>query len=80
MYKAAPPFSMHTNRREALAALRQQLGILEDMVDPEGPYLAGPAPTLADCAIFPTAVFIKYMLPKVLDQYGAGRGGRGHCG
>lgn len=32
-------------------------------------FLVGENVTLADCTVFPTAVFIKYMLPKVLQSW-----------
>ena len=69
MYKAFPPFGVFGGRREALNELLKQLQVLEDMVAPKatdtGPFLAGGTePTLADCTVFPTALFIEYMLPK----------------
>ena len=33
-------------------------------VSDTGPFLAGDQPTLADCTVFPTAVFLEFMLPK----------------
>ncbi|KAG5174946.1 glutathione s-transferase [Tribonema minus] len=64
MYKAAPPFGVHARRLDALADLRKQLDVLEDMACSSGPFLAGADLSLADAACFPTLVFCKYMLPK----------------
>eukprot|EP00638_Chattonella_subsalsa_P000110 CAMPEP_0117754686 /NCGR_PEP_ID=MMETSP0947-20121206/12968_1 /TAXON_ID=44440 /ORGANISM="Chattonella subsalsa, Strain CCMP2191" /LENGTH=373 /DNA_ID=CAMNT_0005573805 /DNA_START=141 /DNA_END=1262 /DNA_ORIENTATION=- len=64
MYKATPPFSMFSTRSDALAELKKQLTVLESMVSEEGPYLCGEELSLADATIFPTAVFMVFMLPK----------------
>ena len=45
MYKASPPFGTYDNRHEAIAELKRQLAILEDLVDPEGTH-APPEPLL----------------------------------
>mmetsp|Transcript_85514 Transcript_85514/g.228038 ORF Transcript_85514/g.228038 Transcript_85514/m.228038 type:complete len:407 (-) Transcript_85514:14-1234(-) len=64
MYKAAPPFAAFSSRAAALAELKKQLLILDAAVDPDGPYLAGGELSLADAAIFPTLVFVDFILPK----------------
>jgi len=72
MYKAAgsggvatfPPFGSFASRRDALAELARQLEVLESYADATGPYLCGPEPTLADCTVWPTALFWQHMLPK----------------
>lgn len=68
MYKAVPPFGAFGSRRLALAELGKQLQVLEDLAASAkggGPYIAGgQEPTLGDCTMFPTAVFLDFMLPK----------------
>jgi glutathione S-transferase len=72
MYKVAgsggsqtfPPFGGFGSREAALSEIVRQLAVLEDYADADGPYLAGPEPTLADCTIWPSAIFWAHMLPK----------------
>jgi diadenosine tetraphosphate (Ap4A) HIT family hydrolase/glutathione S-transferase len=70
LYKAKPPFGIHGTRIDALQELMRQLRIIEDlMVGPpnveNGPYyLCGNDVSLADATIYPTMVFVSYMLPK----------------
>lgn len=64
MYKATPPFGTFTSRAAALAELRRQLLVLDAAADPDGPFLAGPEMSLADATVFPTLVFVDFMLPK----------------
>ncbi|KAK9808948.1 hypothetical protein WJX72_006815 [[Myrmecia] bisecta] len=57
MYKAMP-----AERRAAeLAQINTQLDILEGLAS--APYIAGNEPSTADAALFPTFVFMTYMLP-----------------
>lgn len=58
MYRAMGP----EERRAGLRQIHQQLAILESRT--RGPFLVGPTPTTADAAIFPTAVFLHFILPK----------------
>jgi len=58
------PFGRFSSRAEALDSIVEQLANLEEYADEEGPYLCGDAPTLADCTVFPTAVFWMLSLPK----------------
>ncbi len=64
MYKMAPPFGTFNNRRDAQKELIRQLKNLEELVDCEGPYIAGKEKSLADATVFPTGVFLTYILPK----------------
>jgi len=63
MYKAEPPFGQFDDRAAALAELVHQLHVLEKYVSEEGPFLTGREISLADATLFPTLVFILYMLP-----------------
>jgi hypothetical protein len=36
MYKASPPFGSFDNRLDALAELKKQMAVLEDMADEKG--------------------------------------------
>jgi glutathione S-transferase len=70
LYKAPganvfPPFGRFATRRAAIEEIVTQVKALETMVAPYGgPYLCGPTPTAADCALFPTCCFLMKMLPK----------------
>jgi glutathione S-transferase len=72
MYKAAgsggsqafPPFGPFGDREAALCELMSQLKVLEEYADTDGPFLVGAEPTLADCTIWPSAIFWAHMLPK----------------
>jgi histidine triad (HIT) family protein len=83
LYKQAPPFGTFGRRREAIAELRRQIAVIDDLslncltgLSPiagsdgsadsrsSGLFLAGGhEPTLADCTVFPTTVFLRFMLP-----------------
>lgn len=62
--QAFPPFGPFGDREAALGELMSQLKVLEDYADAEGPFLVGKEPTLADCTIWPSAIFWAHMLPK----------------
>ena len=67
LYKESPRgqgFAVFGTRDAALDEFQKQLRDLEDLIDDSGPYLLGPEPTQADCAVFPTLVFAEHMLPK----------------
>ncbi|CEM05689.1 unnamed protein product [Vitrella brassicaformis CCMP3155] len=67
MYKAAPPFGPFDDRQAALSELKRQLETVEACVSPDGPYITGSEISLADATLFPTMVFITYILP---EQFG----------
>ncbi|KAG8467378.1 hypothetical protein KFE25_000694 [Diacronema lutheri] len=62
--QAFPPFGPFGSRQAALAELTSQLAVLESYADERGPYLVGAEPTLADCTIWPSAIFWQTILPK----------------
>mmetsp|Transcript_31276 Transcript_31276/g.71888 ORF Transcript_31276/g.71888 Transcript_31276/m.71888 type:complete len:395 (-) Transcript_31276:172-1356(-) len=72
MYKVAgsggpqtfPPFGPFGSREAALGELVSQLRVLESYMDEHGPYIVGKTPTLADCTIWPSAIFWARILPK----------------
>jgi len=69
LYKPAGyPFGIHRMRKDAVAELRKQLGIIDGAIEEggetDGLYLCGREVSLADATLFPTMVFVKYMLPK----------------
>jgi len=64
LYKPMPPFGRFASRADAIRELCAQLQVIEDLVDPSGPYLTGTDFSLADATLFPTMVFITRMLPK----------------
>jgi len=71
LYKAYPPFGSFGTRSEAIQELKKQLHILDDIIKEEkdhssssGIYLLGSEVSLADATLFPTMIFINYMLPK----------------
>ncbi|GFR46432.1 hypothetical protein Agub_g8006 [Astrephomene gubernaculifera] len=49
-------------RAAQIGQIAFQLGVLEGVV--QGPYIAGADPTSADAALFPTFVFLTFMLPR----------------
>ncbi len=60
-----PPFATFGTRKDAIAELIKQLNIIEShIVDGSGPFLCGQDVSLADATLFPTLIFIEYMLPK----------------
>jgi diadenosine tetraphosphate (Ap4A) HIT family hydrolase/glutathione S-transferase len=69
MYKADPPFGVYGSRYDAMQEYKRQWSIVESLVLNEGgggggDYLFGPEVSLADAALFPSAVFARHMLPK----------------
>lgn len=45
-------------------ASQTQLENMENLASPEGPFLAGPEVSVADATVWPTMVFIRFMMPK----------------
>jgi glutathione S-transferase len=45
------------------AEIARKLDLLETQLDADGPFAAGPAPTLADCGFPPTLAFVDRLLP-----------------
>ncbi|CAM9789201.1 unnamed protein product, partial [Ectocarpus sp. 13 AM-2016] len=65
MYKAVPPFGVHSDRIAALDDLQAQLGYLEELASPDGPFLSGNELSLADATAWPTMIFVReMMLPR----------------
>ena len=64
LYKPSPPFGRFGTRGEAIRELVTQLGVVESLCHPDGPYLTGGEFSLADATLFPTLVFIVDMLQK----------------
>lgn len=62
MYK---PMDSAEERFAELCQLTKMLDILENYC--KGPFMCGPEMTYADTAIFPTLVFMNYILPKHFD-------------
>ena len=73
MYREAPPFGVHHSRYKALQDLQKQLQVLDSNADASGPYIAGSELSLADATVFPTLVFVTFMLPKFVDDWDAER-------
>jgi hypothetical protein len=73
LYKEAPPFGAYHSRYKALEEIKRQLLIVDSNVDAAGPYLAGADLSLADATLFPTLVFVFYMLPKFVESWDAER-------
>mmetsp|Transcript_56315 Transcript_56315/g.138215 ORF Transcript_56315/g.138215 Transcript_56315/m.138215 type:complete len:414 (+) Transcript_56315:178-1419(+) len=69
LYKASPPFGIHSMRTAALADLKKQLLVLNDAAEEAGPYLAGSELSLADATVFPTLIFVVKMMPKFEDGW-----------
>ena len=61
LYKPVPPFGRFGTRADAIRELIAQLGNVESLADPEGPFLTGPDISLADATLFPTMVFITHV-------------------
>eukprot|EP00242_Pyramimonas_sp_CCMP2087_P014111 CAMPEP_0198211934 /NCGR_PEP_ID=MMETSP1445-20131203/25428_1 /TAXON_ID=36898 /ORGANISM="Pyramimonas sp., Strain CCMP2087" /LENGTH=312 /DNA_ID=CAMNT_0043886295 /DNA_START=55 /DNA_END=990 /DNA_ORIENTATION=+ len=59
MYRGPMPLK---DRAEGIKAISQQLQILEDICE-AGPYFVGDQPSTADAALFPTFVFMAFILP-----------------
>jgi len=68
LYKPAPPFGRFGTRADAIRELVKQLGVVESLCHESGPYLTGTEPSLADCTLFPTLVFIVDMLQKFEEK------------
>lgn len=64
LYKAAPPFGMFMTRSKAIEELKHQLDVIDKLVEDEGLYLMGNEVSLGDVSLFPTMIFVKFMLPK----------------
>eukprot|EP00590_Aulacoseira_subarctica_P002890 CAMPEP_0172415148 /NCGR_PEP_ID=MMETSP1064-20121228/1647_1 /TAXON_ID=202472 /ORGANISM="Aulacoseira subarctica , Strain CCAP 1002/5" /LENGTH=362 /DNA_ID=CAMNT_0013152053 /DNA_START=79 /DNA_END=1167 /DNA_ORIENTATION=- len=64
MYKPSPPFGAFYNRKNALAELQRQLSVIDELIDDNGPYVLGDEISYGDAALFPTMIFVKFMLPK----------------
>lgn len=71
MYKVAgsggpfPPFGGFGSRAAALQEIVRQLKVLESYADEQGPYLVGAEPALADCSIWPSAIFGRTCFPSL---------------
>jgi len=50
-------------RADGIAAIAKQLTVLEDICE-AGPYFVGDKPSSADAALFPTFIFMTYILPS----------------
>lgn len=63
MYRGPMDVAM---RAEGIASIAKQLDVIEGIMSlcPDGPFIAGAEPSTADAALFPTWVFIEYILPK----------------
>lgn len=63
MYRAG--YDVKT-RADQLAEVAKQLDVIEGVMSlrTDGPFVAGREPSTADAALFPTYVFIEYILPK----------------
>jgi len=53
-------------RADQLAEIARQMDVVEGIMSlrTDGPFIAGREPSTADAALFPTYVFIEYILPK----------------
>ena len=53
-------------RADQLAEVAKQLDVIEGVMNlrTDGPFVGGREPSTADAALFPTYVFIEYILPK----------------
>mmetsp|Transcript_21149 Transcript_21149/g.38437 ORF Transcript_21149/g.38437 Transcript_21149/m.38437 type:complete len:443 (+) Transcript_21149:82-1410(+) len=67
MYKATPPFGIYQSRWEALAELKKQLGVIENLAVADGPFLTGSEIGNSDAALFPTMIFMRDMLPRFMQ-------------
>ena len=67
MYKATPPFGPFQSRWEALAEVKKQVRIINDLASDEGPFLSGKDIGLSDASLFPTMVFMRKMLPLFMQ-------------
>jgi histidine triad (HIT) family protein len=91
MYKADPPFGGYGTRSAAIREYKRQWSIVESLLPPDEDggggggggggnggttYLLGNEVSLADAALFPSAVFARHMLPK-FDEDGGGAGREG---
>ena len=63
MYRAG--YDVKT-RADQLAEVAKQLDVIEGVMNlrTDGPFVGGREPSTADAALFPTYVFIEYILPK----------------
>ncbi|CAM9378584.1 unnamed protein product [Scytosiphon promiscuus] len=67
MYKASPPFGIHTDRLAALEDLQASNGLLSGLASSAGPFLAGGEVSLADATVWPTMTFIREMMPRFTE-------------
>jgi glutathione S-transferase len=58
MYKAMDAADRHKQLQE----IYKQIGIIEDLI--QGPFVIGTEKTAADAALFPTFIFMDFMLPQ----------------
>lgn len=75
LYKASPAgqaYGAFPTRAAALDEFQTQLQLIERYADAGGPYLCGPEPSQADCALFPTLIFAADMLPKFDREFTVG--------
>jgi glutathione S-transferase len=70
MYKPSPPFGSFYNRKNAIAELQRQYKVIDELVENNGSYLLGEDVSYCDATLFPTTVFVAFMLPKfgILDE------------
>eukprot|EP00904_Undaria_pinnatifida_P010323 jgi/Undpi1/6420/HiC_scaffold_20.g08901.m1 len=64
LYKAGPPFGIHSDRLTAIEDVETQLSTLENLLSEEGPFMAGSEVSLADATAWPSVLFFRYMMPK----------------
>lgn len=67
MYKGVPPDPCF-DRNSGLADIKKHLANLEELVVPGAPFITGAEVSLADATIFPTMVFLSFMLPKFATE------------
>jgi len=67
MYRAVPPFGPFQSRWEALAEIKRQVGVINDLASEEGPFLTGSEIAHSDAALFPTMIFMQDMLPRFMQ-------------
>ena len=51
-------------RAAGIAEIARQLDVLEALLSPQGPFVAGAAPCAADAALLPTFCFYTHILPR----------------
>lgn len=63
MYKG-PPFGQYGTRKDAIQEYIKQLAIIENLIESDTLYLCGNEVSLADATLFPSLIFVQFMLPK----------------